>query len=490
MRGVSPNADSPRPRLKPVSVRTRILLWYAILVALALVISVALTHQLLQTYLDQRSDNELTSEMTKLDSIIQSRVDPQTGQPLRSVADALRATLARGLPEPEAGAVAFVDGKIVGKTQGPIWMRRLAADQTPIWANVTSRRYGVVGTEAGPARFLAEPVTLTGLPGRGVFVVTLLTSRDSTVVSEVTHLGIETGAGAIILASIITWLVAGRLLRPVRRVTELARTISETDLSNRIPVSGADEISVLAGTFNDMLGRLEQAFAAQRSFVQDASHELRTPITIVRGQLEVMGEGPEDRHETMEIVFDELDRMDRMVRDLLTLASLARPQPLFLAPVQLSTLVEEVFTKATALGQRSWRLESHVDGTVAILDRQRITQAVLQLATNAVQHTEIDDTIVMKATVSSKQVRFSVQDSGPGVAWDLQSHVFERFARGGNRQARSEGAGLGLAIVWAIAEAHGGEAGLESTPGHGASFSLTIPLRPRLDVIRPERVGR
>jgi signal transduction histidine kinase len=471
------------------SVRGRILIWYLVLIALALAVSAVLTRQLLLGYLDQRADNELANEVSELPVLVHHGIDPTTGQRLASVDAVLRAALARGLPEPDDGAITLLDGRVVGTPRGPQWVTDLARSAAPVqWADVGTSTYGNVQTVKGPARYLAVPVALSGSPHRGVFVALVSQAHEAALVAEVTRLGAETGAAALLVASLIAWLVAGRLLRPVRHVTELARSISETDLSRRIPVHGSDEISVLAQTFNAMLDRLNEAFGAQRAFVQDASHELRTPITIVRGQLDVMGDDPNERRETLALVFDELDRMDRMVRDLLTLASLARPHPLRLSYEPLTPMVEEIFTKAESLGPRHWELAARVGDASALVDRQRITQAMLQLATNAVQHTGADDTIVIGATVADHAVRLSVADTGPGLAPDQHQRIFERFARAGEAQPRSDGAGLGLAIVRAIADAHRGSVEIDSAPGHGATFTMVVPhvAEPDLVAHHPE----
>ncbi len=144
---------------------------------------------------------------------------------------------------------------------------------------------------------------------------------------------------SLALAGLASWVVAGRILRPVRLVRQTAAEISEQDLTRRIPVEGSDEISGMAATFNAMLDRLEDAFAAQRRFVDDAGHELRTPITVVRGHLELMGDDPVEREQTIALVTQELDRMARIVTDLLALAKADRPDFVRLGePVDMAQL--------------------------------------------------------------------------------------------------------------------------------------------------------
>jgi signal transduction histidine kinase len=283
-------------------------------------------------------------------------------------------------------------------------------------------------------------------------------------------------AGLVLLVALgAAWISAGRLLRPVRELTESARAITESDLTRRIPVDGDDEIAELARTFNEMLDRLGSAFSSQRAFVDDAGHELRTPITIVRGHLELMdGEDPEDRQRTIALVTDELDRMARIVDDLLLLAKAEQPDFVRPEAIDLAALTEELLGKAQALGDRSWRLDGRGAGVLRG-DPQRLTQAVLNLARNAVEHTEEGDEVALGSSRQDGEVRLWVRDVGPGIARDDRERIFERFARGRDRPRRSEGAGLGLAIAQAVAAGHGGRVELDSAPGAGATFTLVLP---------------
>jgi signal transduction histidine kinase len=279
----------------------------------------------------------------------------------------------------------------------------------------------------------------------------------------------------LLAASFLAWVAAGRILAPVRTVTNLARSITESDLTARLPVRGNDELSELARTFNHMLDRLDQAFATQRAFIDDAGHELRTPITIIRGHLELLGQDPDERAEAMAIVEDELDRMTRQVDDLLTLANAA--QPAFLHPdiCDVEALTREVYAKAQALGPRRWELDGVGHGR-AVLDRQRMTQALVQLATNAVQHTQPRDRIAVSSAITDGHVQFRVSDTGEGIAIADQAGIFDRFTRAGSRRPQGSGAGLGLAIVRSIAVAHHGRVEVASSAGHGATFTITIPI--------------
>jgi signal transduction histidine kinase len=248
-------------------------------------------------------------------------------------------------------------------------------------------------------------------------------------------------------------------------------------------VHGQDEVATLATTFNEMLDRLERAFETQRRFVDDAGHELKTPLTIARGHLELLDDHPESRKETLALVLDELDRMGRIVEDLLLLAKREEPGFLDLATVEVGGLTDEVLAKVQALGSREWVLEGRGRGVI-VADRQRLTQALVQLADNADRYSDGGKPVALGSELEDGFARFWVRDEGAGIAADDQRLVFDRFYRVGKR--RTEGAGLGLAIVRAIADAHHGRIELESKPGAGSTFTLVVPVDQPRDESRTE----
>jgi signal transduction histidine kinase len=307
-------------------------------------------------------------------------------------------------------------------------------------------------------------------------------------------------AVALLCGAGIAWIVSGRILAPVRLVRRTAAEITEQDLARRIPVPRRDDVGELAATFNAMLDRLDRAFATQRRFLDDAGHELRTPITIVRGHLELLGsdtgepragdlrvgdpsaDASEEQAETMRLVTDELDRMSRIVEDLLLLAKAERPD--FVQPqwVPVTELTSDIYAKVRALGDREWVLDGIGEGEARV-DPQRVTQAIVQLAHNAVQHTAPGDVVKVGSALDDERVRFWVADSGPGVHPDDAERIFERFTHGTTTTTRGPrtrtGAGLGLAIVAAIASGHDGTARLsatnDGTEPRGATFELDLP---------------
>ena len=286
---------------------------------------------------------------------------------------------------------------------------------------------------------------------------------------------------ALLSLGLITTIAAfqsGRLLAPLRVLEETARDITATDLSRRIPEQGNDDITALTRTINSMLERLDSGFTDQRQFLDDAGHELRTPLTVLRGHLELLDpDDPDEVRETRDLLLSESDRMSRLVGDLIVLAKTRRPDFLTPEPVDVAALTPTLLATARGLGDRDWQLDRVAEGTVT-LDEQRITQAVLQLADNAVKHTDPGDTVAIGSSLTGGTLRLWVRDTGPGVPEHHRDTIFERFGRGDVRSG-DEGFGLGLSIVRAIAEAHRGTVTVgDARPGHerpGARFELVLP---------------
>ena len=253
-------------------------------------------------------------------------------------------------------------------------MRSLRIPASEGVADARQTRSGEFETEDGARiRYLAVPVRLGGRT-RGVFVVTLDLTGELDEVDSVLQVAAGVAIGVLLLASLLAWVVAGRVLAPLRQLRDTAQSITDTDLGRRISVQGDDELAGLARTFNAMLDRLEDAFASQKAFISDAGHELRTPITIVRGHLELMGDDPEERRATVELVTDELDRMSRLVNDLLLLAKAQRPD--FLQPETVDCSRPYGGAVRKGVGARATRLAPGRQSTGRIVaDRQRITQA-------------------------------------------------------------------------------------------------------------------
>jgi signal transduction histidine kinase len=476
-----PRSGAGRWRLASRAARTRIIGWVLLLVLLALALVTLVTWRLLVRATDERMDLALEAEVEEFDRIVVSGLDPESGEPFASVGEVLETVIQYNLALPNEKFLGYVDGafRFQSRIEAPVLLSEDEAF-TRLVGSVGQPTSGRYASGAGEVRYLAVPVTLEGDPARGVAVVAYFADQERQAADDTARLMLAVGAVTVLLAAAGAWVVAGRVLAPVRAVAATAQGITETDLSGRIPVDGrpADELTDLAVAVNAMLDRVGNGVAAQRRFLDDAGHELRTPITIVRGHLDVMdADDPDDVRQTVALVDDELERMNRMVSELLLLARAEQPQFVRPQPVDVAELTAEVFGKVRQLGGRDWQL-----GAVAradlLLDPQRLTQAVVALADNAVRYTSPGDRVVLGSRLTGGELLVWVDDTGPGIAEADQARVFERFARGAAGARRSDGAGLGLSIVQAIAAAHGGRVELHSRPGEGTTVTLVLPARP------------
>ena len=288
------------------------------------------------------------------------------------------------------------------------------------------------------------------------------------------------------IALVVGWFVSGRVLRPIGQITDVAKEIQATDLSQRIALGGPhDELRELADTFDDMLERIDGAFESQREFIHEASHELRNPLAVIRTNLDVTlsdpGSTEEDLRHTLEVVQRSSERMTRLVDDLLVYArkgslSMVRQT------VDIGDLVHESADefRAPAEAKGITLADGSPPGLLVEGDRHALRQALANLLANAIRLSPEGTTIRVRAGHEEPWIWMSVEDEGPGIAAEDQDRVFQRFWRGDPREGREEGrSGLGLTIVRQIAEAHGGEVKLASTPGHGAAFAVWLPAGAR-----------
>jgi two-component system, OmpR family, sensor kinase len=474
--GANPWGSSASPAWRRLrsSITLRILMSFAALMAVATVVSVLLVREVLLAGLDDRIDAALVQESRELSRLAERGIDPETGEPFgERVRNVLEVFLERNVPARNEAFLTFVGGEPYERSRN-VLPYRLDEDEALVerWSSITETDAGAVETPGGTVRYLAMPILADG-EAKAVFVAAVFRDLEAEEIEPAVRAAALVGVAALLIGSLLAFLLARRIIKPVQAVEATARTISESDLSRRIEVSGDDEIAHLAETFNDLLGRLQRAFTAQRGFVDDAGHELRTPITIIRGQLELLSADPEQRRRAVELVTGELDRMSRMVNDLLLLAKAQQPEFLQFDLVDVGSLTYEVHEKASALGDRQWRLDTVADGAL-VGDRQRLAQALIQLLQNAVDYTDFDDEIALGSRIDDQRARFWVRDGGPGIPPEMRERIFDRFSRVGSRQ--SDGAGLGLAIVRTIAEGHGGRVWVESDVGEGTTFTIEVPV--------------
>jgi signal transduction histidine kinase len=293
--------------------------------------------------------------------------------------------------------------------------------------------------------------------------------------SDVQTTFILVGGAALAMALIAGYLLAARTASPQRRYAATASRIDAGDLSPRLEVepSSSAELRVLAETFNHMLDRLESAFARQRAFVGDASHELRSPLTAIRGQLEVLGraESPsrEDVRRVEEKAMTEMGRLERLVDDLLSLARIDEGRPLTRSEVEIPTFLRDLAEAAGAEGTKLGR----VDDGVLEADPELLAQVVRNLLANAHRY---GARVLLMATAGDGRLTIAVEDDGPGIPVDERKRVFDRFHRVGHARDRaSGGSGLGLSIARSIVEAHGGRISVGDSSLGGARVAFELP---------------
>ncbi len=468
-------ADRARGR-RPLTVRERIVAAVLLLASLALLAAGGTAWVLQRHLVDEEIDATLQRVVTEMRTVADQGIDPRTGAPVTDAAALVYTMMEDRVPGSNEGMVAFVGDELRYRTQDigvPLATDpQLVAALAPTAAQ-GSGTLGSITTDEREYRYAALPVRVGETSGS--FVIAIDRDALQSTLNDTFRTYSLVALGAILVLAVGSWRLAGRLLLPLRSLRGTAAQISETDLSRRIPVTGTDDISSLALTFNAMLDRLEATFSSQRRLLDDAGHELRTPLTIVRGHLELMDPtDPGDAAETRELAMSELDRMHRLTDDLVLLAKAEAPDFVQPAGCELGPLMDNVLDQARRLGQRRWRLEPRLEASVHI-DAQRTTQALLQLAANAVQFSAPGSTITFGSDLGPHEVQLWVADEGRGVPPDELDRIFDRFARVPRPGERPEGTGLGLSIVAAIIAGHGGHVSVESRPGSGSRFILHLP---------------
>ena len=457
------------------------------MVAILVVAAFGLAASGVASYLVQREgvlaavDAQLLHTVPNLKTIASGKT---SAAPLSTVDAVLRVAMQQMIPASNESVLGFVDGKpaLVPAVNLPF---RIDKDSALV-ARIVSEAHpslGVMGTAKSPLgtlRYLIVPVSVAGDPHTGLYVAAYDLDAELRSVAESFQTYIRVALVALALVGLVASLAAGRLLRPIRLLRDAAAGSSTAaDLTERIPVTGRDDVSELAAAINSMFDRLQDSSRSQRRLLNDVGHELKTPITIIRGHLELLDAGNVAEVEaTRALAIDELDRMSTLVSDISLLAASKAPHFVELAEVDIDSFTAAVGAKASALDPtRTWRVESA--SGLALIDAGHITQAWLQLADNAVKYSTPGAPIVIAAEVSqtgtSSWLDLSVRDSGPGIPPDAQERIFERFSRL-ESSGDTEGTGLGLSIVSAIAEAHGGSVLLSGAPDEGSTFTIRIPL--------------
>jgi len=348
-----------------------------------------------------------------------------------------------------------------------------------------------VGSTDGEMRWRVVPGALRD--GSATFAVAVPLRGVDTTVQRMLSFAILIGMAVIAACALLGWYGVRRAFRPLTQIEDTAAAIAAGDLTRRIPEpTTRDEVASLSRSLNAMLAQIEQSFAVReaseermRQFVADASHELRTPLAAVRGYAELFRQGavtePEDVAGAMRRIEDEAIRMGGLVEDLLLLTRLDSQRPLQTGPVDLTVLAADAVQDARALDStrqvRLLGLAGDLKPTTIEGDEARLRQVVTNLVGNAVNHTPPGTDIEIAVGSGAGRAKLEVRDHGDGVDPVRARKVFERFYRADASRVRGNGGGngLGLAIVAAIVNAHGGRVGVAATPGGGATFVVDLP---------------
>ncbi len=373
-----------------------------------------------------------------------------------------------GVEPPAVIAKRVRDALATGKPNAPVFITRVSKTGEPFLI-----RYGVVYDERRTQRSPFYVAIGTSLEG------------NRNILAGFTWIFYSVVPASMILGLVMGWIVAGRALRPVRDVAQTAQRISGSNLSLRIPTRQAgDELDYLILTFNRMIERLEASFQQMKQFSTDVSHELRTPITGIRGQLEVAlftAKTTEQYREAMFNALQDIDRLSQIVRALLLLSQ-AESGQLALQKTRLNLcdaledLVEQFQIPAEA---SNIRLTADLPGECfAEVDRVQIERMVTNLLSNAIKFTPDGGSVRVRLRSHDDHIEIAIEDSGRGIPTEHLPHIFDRFYRvpgSGTAPGPEQGLGLGLSFVAWIVKAHDGKIGVESRPGKGTCFTISLP---------------
>ena len=458
--------------LERLSLKARLVLGVIVLSAIGLAVADVATHASLRSFLVQRTDESLANLTRSVGHELEHGCGRPEGRPPLGASPGDFFQIRRG---DEVLCSQQVAG--LGDTEEP------SPPELPTTIAAPSSFTADAEDGQGRYRVRAEPAF-----GEGTLVAaTPLDDVDATLRRLLLIMLLVTALVLGTLAALGLWVV--RIgLRPLDAVGETAAAIAAGDLSRRVErAEPRTEIGRLGLALNAMLGQIESAFAAQaaserklRRFVADASHELRTPLAAIRAYAELFRRGadrrPADLARSMEGITRESKRMSVLVDDLLLLARLDEGRPLESKPVELDEVVSEAVETAHAV-EPGRPISVEAESTSVLGDRERLRQIVDNLLVNVRSHTPAGSPVSVRVARSNGSALVEVADSGPGLTAEQAERVFERFYRVDASRARaSGGVGLGLSIVAAVAEAHGGSVAAESEPGQGATFRITLPL--------------
>lgn len=454
--------------MKPISFRARLALWMVVVEALLLLVFTAVTILVLQNLQNQQIEDTLRLSAAELNAVIDVRDDQYAVAASETAALSTRGLMAW---------VLALDGQ-VALTIGNAENNLLPANLPPSG----QLKDGILGN-GEPVRLLVTPLA-EGTRQLGTLALAY-PLRGSQILTQQMRVGLLIAIPIVLILSILGGLfLANRALKPVAAITETAQDISAEDLSHRIDMALADdEIGRLAQTFNAMLERLDHAFERERQLTSDVSHELRTPLGMLKTQLSLARSRPRQGTELLQMMAEmegDVDRMTRLIEQMLTLARVEQRGLAQFSPVDCASLLQDVVAELRLTAQerdvtlqltRPPQTEFTLSG-----DAERLRQVFVNLIENGIKYSPEGSVVAVTAVRQWQQISISVTDKGMGIAPEQLPHLFERFYRVDDARARETGGfGLGLAITQAIVRAHGGDISVQSEVEKGTTVTVLLP---------------
>ena len=473
----------------PPGIRLQVVCWYTAVFTLVLLLAGAAFYHYVENALENSVDTSLQIQAHQIATEIVAGHDTLT------IHDATGALSGLSGSQPVDGSFTVqqdtfmrllnAQGQVVRETPDSRMLR--IPPQSIIQPLQGHPWQGTIRTTAGQeVQFYSQAFTVQGEP---ILVLQVGQSLEAlhTLLHQLVVLLLIVGTLALLVCAISSFVLTRRAFTPVQHLMQTARRIKAGDLRQRVPVPAAqDEIRALAVTLNDMLDTLDQTMTRQRRFVADASHELRTPVAVIRNKTSIALLQPQKRQEYIAVLHEinaEAERLGHLISDLLALARGDEGHaPFEREAVRLDVLVEATAASLQPLAEgRAVQLTAHAEQPVTLIgDEARLIQVVMNLLENALRYTDAGGQVSLTVQPGLDQVQVIVQDTGIGIEPEHLPHLFERFYQvDPARNSTERGShGLGLSIVAWIVQVHGGTIAVTSQPGQGSCFTVTLPLIP------------